>query len=295
MTKTIDTLVEDIYALFEPTNAREFEPSNVEKFGQRLAEHIHNRINEQRGQPSLRLSNIGTECTRKLWYTINTPDDAEKLPPAARFKFLFGDILEELLLFLAEEAGHSVEGRQTTLSINGVEGHRDGIIDGRLVDVKSASTYSYNKFKSNGLRGNDPFGYLDQLGSYLAASKHDPLLKESDVASFLVVDKTLGNICLDTYPVSDVDYGKRIDELREILKQPEAPERHFEDVPEGKSGNKKLCTQCSYCSFKRTCWPELRTFIYSSGPTYLTEVVRTPKVIEIDKDGYIVQEEMQGN
>lgn len=291
MTKTIDTLVDDIYALFDPESIREFDPKNVQSFGQRLAEHIHNRINEQRGVPNLRLSNIGTECVRKLWYTINKPELGEKLPAATRFKFLFGDILEELLLFLAEEAGHSVEGRQTTLSINGVEGHRDGVIDGRLVDVKSASTYSFNKFKTNGLRGNDPFGYLDQLGSYAHASANDPIVTERDVASFLVVDKTLGNICLDTYPVPDVDYGKRIDELREILKQPEAPERHFEDVPEGKSGNRKLCTQCSYCSFKRACWPDMRTFIYSSGPTFLTHVEREPKVIEVDKDNNVVQKE----
>ena len=108
--------------------------------GKRLADHIHNRVTESKKPGTLRLSNIGTECHRKLWFSIREPQAAEPLPRAARFKFLFGDILEELLLFLAEEAGHSVEGRQTTLSVNGVEGHRDAIIDGRLVDVKSAST-----------------------------------------------------------------------------------------------------------------------------------------------------------
>ena len=62
---------------------------------------------------------------------------------------MFGDILEELLLFLAKEAGHTVTGQQDTLSISGVNGHRDAIIDGRLVDVKSASSYSFRKFKNN--------------------------------------------------------------------------------------------------------------------------------------------------
>ena len=284
----------DIHALFESEN---WAPSSetINKFGNELAKHLANRASEIKSAPKLRLSNIGTECTKKLWYTINKPNSAEKLSPQTRFKFLIGDLLEELLLFLAEEAGHSVEGRQTTLTINGVEGHRDAIIDGRLVDVKSASTMSFRKFEANGLRGNDPFNYLDQLGSYLSASSTDPLLKEKDVASFLVVDKTLGNICLDTYPKTDVDYHKKVDDLREMLKQPEPPAQAYLPVPDGKSGNMKLGTQCSYCSFKHECFPKLRTFLYASGPTFLTHVERTPKVVEVTKDGTIIAQEEETN
>lgn len=238
------------------------------------------RLSDVRGRPTLRLSNIGTPCKRKLWYTINTPEAAEPLSPAARFKFLFGDILEELLLFLAKEAGHSVEGQQDELEINGIKGHRDAVVDGRIVDVKSASTYSFRKFAGNGLREDDPFGYLDQIGAYAQASGSDPLVTEKDVVSFLVVDKTLGNICLDTYPTSEVDYNKKTEEVKQIVNSPTPPDRAFDDVPDGKSGNRKLCTQCSYCDFKRECWPNLRTFIYSSGPTFLTEVAREPKVLE---------------
>jgi RecB family exonuclease len=95
-----------------------------------------------------------------------------------------------------------------------------------------------------------------------------------------VVDKTLGNICLDTYPKTETDYSAKVDELREMLAKPEPPDRQFEPVPEGKSGNEKLCTYCSYCDFKKECYPELRTFIYSNGPVFLTKVEREPKVFE---------------
>ena len=295
MTKTIDTLVEDIYALFKHqhnvgnhSDFGEREYSIATAFGKRLADTVYRRIYASRSQPTLRLSNIGTQCSRKLWYSIKTPEDAEELSPATRIKFLFGDILEELLLFLAEEAGHVVEGRQDELDVNGVIGHRDAIIDGRLVDVKSASTYSFRKFATNGLRGDDPFGYLDQLNGYLRASLDDPKLKEKDVISFLVIDKTLGKICLDTYPANDVDYSKKIDNLRDMLSKDTPPERSFEDKPEGKSGNRTLDVHCSYCDFKHKCWPELRTFIYSDGPKFLTKVEREPKVPEV-KDGVVIE------
>lgn len=277
--KSIDTLVDDIYSLFTDKDFTP-DPANVDAFARRLASHICNRIAEERGKPTLRLSNLGTPCSRKLWYSINEPEAGEELPPEARIKFLFGDILEELLLFLAKEAGHTVEGCQDEVEIEGVRGHRDAIIDGRLVDCKSASSYSFKKFAANGLREDDPFGYLDQIGSYLEASQDDPALKEKDVASFLVIDKTLGKICLDTYAFPcEYNYKKKVTETRSIL-EGEIPPKGYEDVPEGKSGNRKLCVQCSYCPFKLHCWSNLRTFIYSTGPVFLTKVEREPKVIE---------------
>ena len=58
-------------------------------------------------------------------------------------------------------------------------------------------------------------------------------------------------------------------------------DRHYKDQEFDKSGNRKLCMNCSYCSFKKTCWPNLRTFIYSHGPVFLTHVERPPKVEEV--------------
>lgn len=60
------------------------------------------------------------------------------------------------------------------------------------------------------------------------------------------------------------------------------PERAFQPEPDGKSGNMKLGLQCSYCNMKHACYPNLRTFIYSNGPRYLTTVVKTPDVPEVD-------------
>jgi hypothetical protein len=44
-------------------------------------------------------------------------------------------------------------------------GHQDAIIDGVLVDCKSASGVGFDKFKYNKLAEDDPFGYVAQLSA----------------------------------------------------------------------------------------------------------------------------------
>lgn len=226
------------------------------------------------------MSNLGTPCDRKLWYTVNQPSAGERLGGPVLLKFLYGDIIERLILGLAKIAGHTVEGEQDELDIGGVKGHRDAVIDGELIDVKSATTHSFNKFKEHKLKTDDPFGYLTQIGAYLHASQTDPKVTQKDRASFIAVDKQLGHICLDTYSKSDTDYDKLVSDKQSMVRSVSPPARGFSDVAEGKSGNRKLGTECSYCPFKSTCWPGLRTFNYSSGPSFLTVVAREPNVGE---------------
>ena len=93
--------------------------------------------------------------------------------------------------------------------------------------------------------------------------------------------ETLGKIVLDKHERSDVDYKEKVDAKRKMLAENRPPPRAFADVPHQKSGNRKLGVVCSYCPFKRSCWPGLRTFLYSDGPTYLTHVDRVPEVREV--------------
>jgi len=166
--KTIDTLVEDIGSVLV-NKVESLPPELTQKFADSLSQLITNRLTKQsEDRPvGLRMSNIGSPCGRKLWYEVNQKEDAEPLRADTLLKFMFGDVVEELVLFLAEVAGHTVEGRQDTQVIAGIEGHRDAVIDGVTVDVKSANTYGFNKFKNHGLEGDDPFGYQDQLQSSL--------------------------------------------------------------------------------------------------------------------------------
>lgn len=280
------TIPEDIYAILADGNDHEVSEENVDAAGELLKQLLRTRFKKReivKGEGVLRFSSIGKK-DRQLWYAANMPEEAEELPPKTLFKFLYGDVIEILLLFLAKESGHAVEHEQYEVDQDGVKGHIDAVIDGVLVDCKSASPYSYGKFETGEFVFDDPFGYVSQLSGYAHA------LELTDRAGFLVADKVNGSICfapLDALTIKGNPPGPRIAELRAAINKETPPDRCYSDVPEGKSGNKKLGIGCSYCSFKDVCWADanggqgLRKFFYSRGPVWLTEVHREPKVNEV--------------
>lgn len=282
MTKQIGTIVEDIYAVIEGRGgwSSTLSAATSEGVSILLDQRLGEREERQRG--TLRMSNLGTPCARSLWYKINEPDGGEDLRGATLLKFLYGDLLEQLLISLAIASGHEVLGCQDTVSISGIIGHRDCVIDGMVVDIKSASSRAFAKFKEHKLESDDPFGYLSQLSSYVYAAKDDPLVTNKTHGAFLAINKENGEIVLDVYDLSSFISRKEeeVEHLKRMVASPVPPDRSFDAVPDGKSGNMKLSTNCSYCDRKFKCWPEVRTFIYSTGPRYLTRVAREPDVPE---------------
>lgn len=279
--KSITTLVQDIEATVQGLNGWD------KLVGLRMADAIAKTAEARFSKPQtprgyLSFSSIGSPCQRKLWYKINTPTEAEPISPSNLLKFFYGDMIEELVLSLAEVAGHSVEGKQTRMYINGLAGHRDAVIDGMTVDVKSASSNAFKKFKEGNLREDDPFGYISQLSSYVYAAKDDPLVTNKTHGAFLVVDKQHGDICLDVYDFSEeLERKEKEVENIKVMVTKEIPERPFQPVPQSKtSPNTKLPSSCVFCDFKKQCWPESRRFIYAGRDEYLVDVVKEPNVPE---------------
>ena len=274
--KSINTLIEDIYkVLSEGADIGK----EADEFGKRMASLIKERLSPRLPRKgTLRLSNLG-KTDRQLWYETHDTEKEEFNAPTY-FKFLFGDIIEELVLTLASVAGHEVSGQQGEVLIDGILGHRDAFIDGILVDVKSASSYAFKKFKEGTLKDDDPFGYYTQLSGYMADPEY-----HLDHGAFLAVDKQNGTLALLSVSAGDTgDIHSRIAHLKEVVKQDTPPDRCYEPEPMGKGGNMKLPTGCSYCSFKKECWKDvgIRKFIYSTGPVWLTTVVDPPRVMEVD-------------
>ncbi len=278
----LSSLVGDIYSLFDQTKDHNVSEENLDAFADNLKELLRARLaRSDRNGDSIRFSNLGRP-DRQLWYMTNA-EKREEITPKTALKFLYGDVIEQLMLFLCKEAGHAVEREQEEIEVDGIKGHIDAIIDGVTVDVKSASPMSYAKFEKGTLFENDPFGYIGQISGYAS------VLTPKTGGAFLAFDKVHGDICLLKIGPSITnafDVPKRIAHLREIVSAPAKPPRCYPDEEDGKSGNRKLGTQCSYCAFKEDCWMDanggmgLRTFLYSGKPRFLTKVTRTP-----DRDG----------
>lgn len=277
---TIQTLIPDIYRLVGGEDG--ISSILASDIGANIAGAVQQSLGKQERR-GLRLSGLGPSCPRALWYRIHKPHLAEPIPPYARIKFTYGHILEHLLIGLSKAAGHEVTGEQDVLTLDGIIGHRDCVIDGCVVDVKSASTRSFQKFRDGSIKTDDPFGYLDQLDGYLLASVDDPLVRIKDKAYLFAIDKTLGHLCVYEHYLRAPNIRQRIAEYKSIVSRDKPPACSCGTKPDGKSGNIALDVRASYSAFKHCCFPHLRTFLYASGPVYLTHVVRVPDVPELTR------------
>jgi uncharacterized protein (DUF1810 family) len=276
----IQTLISDVYNLVKSRNGW-FTDELSSELSREIAIRMQTTFGERKEPPTLRLSKMGEMCPRHLWYSIHHPELAEELPAPAIIKFSYGHTIEAMAIALAKAAGHEVTGEQDELTVDGIKGHRDCVIDGCITDVKSCSSRMFAKFESKAIAYDDPFGYLAQLDGYLVGSRDDDRVRSKDRAYIWAIDKTLGKMVLYEHRLREAFIRNRISSYKQIVGQGTPPGCQCGTVPDGKSGNFKLDTKASYSPYKHTCFPSLRTFLYSDGPRFLTKVVRTPDVPEL--------------
>ena len=288
-TKTTDNVVADIYALMESKDA---DPSvnveeEIEKFGEGVKALMRTEFGREKREDNrkLRLSNIG-RTDKYLWNHFNGTE-GEKIEPHTYVKFMYGHLIEEMLLFLTRMAGHSVTDEQKVCKVEGVVGHMDCKIDGIVTDVKSASSFGFKKFKDGTLAFDDPFGYIDQIKAYAYSCGERKF-------GWLAMDKANGHLTYLKYDLDDTeapvykvlkeDITERVKHVKKLVEQTEPSAWCYDPLPDGKSGNLKLAIGCSYCQFKDHCYPSLRAFNYSYGKKFLVEVIKEPRVREITYD-----------
>ena len=277
--KKLENLVTDIYSALSPLTegkALEVSDEDIDNFGEAIKDVVkHWATPKARDNNTLRMSNIG-KPSRQLWYDLKYKREESSFEDShLPIKFLYGHLLEEVLLFLVKMSGHKVEDEQKEVEVKGVKGHIDCKIDGEVIDIKTASGFAFNKFRNGTLREDDPFGYMAQLAGYEEA-------EGTTNGGFLVINKESGELTLYQPEELDKPYApKIIEDIKESLNNNEPPEVCYEPIPEGKSGNMKLPKNCVYCNHKFRCYPDLRVFKYSKGLVYFTEIVNEPKVEEV--------------
>lgn len=281
--KNISTLVKDIYNLFTDEQGVKVEKEEAVKltkvYGQFIAQHIYNAVYEKREKEKhIRLSQVGKPL-RQIWYGAKGYD-GEDFDGPTYIKFLYGNILEELLICLSKLSGHEVSDEQKELEVDGVKGHQDARVDGTLVDFKSASNFSFKKFTTSELQKNDPFGYIYQLSAY-AKDKRD------EEAAWVVINKQTGELAtVYLHSMEMPDVSTKIEKIKDAIKKDDPPPRCYADIPDGASGNRKLDFGCVYCNYKLLCWSDvnngkgLRKFKYANGSRYFTHISSMPNTEE---------------
>ena len=286
--KNLNTLVEDIYDSISVLNdgtALDVTEEDIDNFGNAMKDVLRrwSHPKERSSKNNLRMSNVGKPM-RQLWYDLKSEKEAQlPLDSSVFIKFLYGHILEEVVLLLVKLAGHDITSEQKEVDIDGVKGHMDCKIDGEVIDIKTASGFAFKKFRDGTLRDDDPFGYMSQISGYEEA-------EQTNEGGFLALNKETGELALYIPEYLDKPNVKnKINKIRNYLKFDEPPDRCYNSIPEGKKGNMKLPRGCVYCRHKNTCHKDandgegLRVFKYSNKLVYLTNVVVEPRVPEITR------------
>lgn len=292
----IDTLVRDIYAYMKGNQQGTigFSDSDAKVLGRIIAETIILRLKERQAPPpdqpshQLRVSNYGLH-PRRHWFDTHAANNGfrkeDNFSGPDLLKFLIGDVWEAVLLYLSHKTGHKVTHRQEEVFVEGVPGHLDSVIDGWVVDVKSASRYAFDyKFKNESLVKDpnaDSFAYIPQIKGY---GKAVGIARQA----FLAANKETGELHLLKVPDHiNFDVEGHIKTVREAIEKPEPPKEYCYQPVKEDNGNEVLNKNCSFCPHKFRCWEKanggkgLRAFKYAKNVVYFTHVEKAPKVEEI--------------
>ena len=222
--KHISTLVPDIYKLVKTkrVDSEVDAEEEIERFGEAMKDLMRKEfVNKGFDARKLRLSNIGRD-DRYLWNHFRGVAK-EAIEPHTLVKFLYGHLIEEMLLFLTRMAGHTVTDEQKECEVEGIKGHMDCRIDGIVTDVKSTSSYGFKKFKDGSLAFDDPFGYIDQIKAY-AYSENETKF------GWLAMDKQNGHLTFLQYDLEDTQAP-----VYEVLKEDIAERiRHVKKAGRGR-------------------------------------------------------------
>lgn len=282
--KTLDTLIPDIYEHLDKLSEGKPLPiseSDIDKTLAGIKDALMSWANPTVRDKNftVRMSNIGKPA-RQLWYE-KRDTNSKYVNGSTQIKFLYGHLLEEIVLMLVRMTEHKVTDEQKEVNLNGVVGHMDCKIDGEVVDVKTASNFAFRKFSQGNLSEDDPFGYLAQLAAYEEA-------ENTFNGGFLVMNKESGELCLcRPEDLEKPNASFKIKSLLTALEKEEPPRKCYSPVPDGKKGNMKLAKGCTWCKYKQECFKDsnegegLKSYKYANGIVHFTKIESEPNVPEI--------------
>ena len=245
-------------------------PSAIKDFAKECKESVEKQLNKKR-KFSIRMSGLGRPLCQQL---LDRQGIQEDMDYNALFRFLFGDLVESVMVLIMEQADVEIVAKQKSVKLT-IAGHevtgtldlilRDEMGIEKVWDVKSASEWAF-KFKYTGFGGydkikeDDPFGYVMQGHLYGEATG-------LPFGGWIVVNKSSGELAMVEAP----DW--QAEDRKEYLKDAERRVKRLLD-PDPKfvkpfksefetykvkgevirTGNKTLPKICSMCGYRSHCW-----------------------------------------
>ena len=245
-------------------------PSAIKDFAKECEESVERQLNKER-KFSIRMSGLGRPLCQQL---LDRQGLKEDMDYNALFRFMFGDLVESVIVLIMEQADVDIVDKQKAVKLD-IGGHtvtgtldlilRDEMGVEKVWDVKSASEWAF-KFKYTGFGGydkikeDDPFGYIMQGYLYGEATG-------LPFGGWIVVNKSSGEIAMVEAP----DWQE--EDRKEYLKDAEVRVKRLLDpnpdfVKPFKSefetykvkgeiirtGNKTLPKICGMCGYRSHCW-----------------------------------------
>ena len=138
--KTIDTLVEDIYTLMKDRNSDKSVDveSGIDRFREAMKDIMRKEFlpsTKGRDGRKLRLSSVGKNDLVQ-WFSYNGYR-GERIKPYTLIKFMYGHMIEEMLLLFTRLAGHEVTDEQKAVSVGGVGAPSASPPDARAPEMRS--------------------------------------------------------------------------------------------------------------------------------------------------------------
>ncbi len=234
----------------------------IEEFGERCKEALRRQFNSEKKEFKIRMSSVGKPlCQQQL---EKEQAKAEELPASVKLKFIFGDMVEALVMAVMEASGINIESYQEEVSYDlgkvNIKGTLDVVIDGKVYDIKSTSKHAFTyKFSNpNGFANlvkDDPFGYVSQ-GYLYGAAKGIPF------GGWIAFNKETGDIAVLKTPENSGAYERKALHTAKVNAKALADDAPFERcfkkeaelVRRKLTGNYTLGVNCRYCKFKQSCW-----------------------------------------
>ena len=242
----------------------EMSPHTLDRFAQYARDAMEKQFTPRDKAFTLRMSNIGKpSCQLQMQAKGVQPES-----PSYDFKMrmIMGDLMEAAMFTLMEAAGINIKSKHTKVSHQVgdtvINGEYDVELDDGIWDIKTASPFAFEqKFNTpdgfNRIKDKDSFGYVAQgIGYGMGAGK--------PFKGWIALNKSTGEIAFTEAIDNDTEKEEVNEKIQKSIPATHSTEpfkRQFSDAPESfykkETGNRVLGFECTWCDYKKHCWPNL--------------------------------------